>query len=191
MSTKAVKMETVAFAILRADLRGRRQSSKLNVSAIAKACGVSRAWIYKYFSSTQEGIIEAVIDVLAPLILTATADEGATPEEWIKRLMSSLETTLDEVEKYPEIYEFYFRHRISSSRIQARIVYHEGAYVENTVRPQLQRAFGLTPARAREVAETVMTLRLGLIFRWLTTTERAPEVRRRHLVIMKTLLKNL
>jgi AcrR family transcriptional regulator len=191
MSDKAEKMEAVAFAILRADARGRRAQPKLNVSQIAKGCGVSRAWIYKYFGSTQDEIIEAVIDVLAPLILTASSHEGSTPAEWTRRLTRGLEESLDEVEQYPEIFDFYFRHRLGSSRFQNRIIFHENAYVENTVRPQLQRAFELTPARAREVAETLMTLRLGLIFRWLTTKDRAPEVRRRHLTVMKTLFKNI
>jgi AcrR family transcriptional regulator len=154
---KSEKMEAVAFAILRADARGRRAHPKLNVSQIATGCGVSRAWVYKYFGSTQDEIIESVIDVLAPLILTASSDEGSTPAEWTRRLTRSLEETLDEVEQYPEIFEFYFRHRIGSSRFQTRIVFHESAYVENTVRPQLQRAFDLTPVRAREVAETIMT----------------------------------
>ncbi len=191
MSEKAEKMEAVAFAILRADARARRTQPKLNVSQIASACGVSRAWIYKYFGSTQDEIIEAVIDILAPLILTAGSDEGSSPGEWSRRLTKGLEESLDEVENYPEIFEFYFRHRIGSSRFQNRIAFHENAYVENTVRPQLQRAFDLTPTRAREVAETIMTLRLGLIFRWLTTKDRAPETRRRHLTVLKTLFKHI
>lgn len=175
---KNQKLEVVSLAILRANATLVRK--KMNVRQLAKAAGVSPAWIYKYMGRNRHEILLSAIDVMAPLITEIGAPLKVThdPKKWTTRFFRSLNQTLLEVEKFPDMFRFYILSHLSSAPDAQRIQHHEDLYLQNRVLPQIRAAFGLSEARAQAFAQSLLQVRIGLIVRWLSENRRTSQKRR-------------
>ena len=105
---KEEKYEAVGLNIIRAVLDFKEP--KINIQKIAKESGVSRSWIYKYFGSSREEVIDMAIQCLAPIFVKLSKNRAKpkTKIEWVEVYVEYLEETLHEISKYPELIKYYY-----------------------------------------------------------------------------------
>lgn len=161
---------------------------KLNISTIAKKAGVSRAWVYKYFGNSQDEIVLSAIDSVAPQLteLGKQLDKVQGKTEWARQYLKGLNQTLLEVEQYPALFRFYFICHLHGGPYLERIRLHEGLFVEHRVIPQLKAAFELSYPEARQFAEMLMAMRMGLVLKWLNEPNPTAQNRQKLISTVRT-----
>lgn len=176
---KEAKLDRVAFAVIKTLTESPHR--KLNVSVLAKRANVSRAWIYKYMGRTPTEIALTSIDALAPMITeTGTPRRRLlSPRKWLRNLLRSFNRTLIEATEFPELYRFYFQSLLTKNPFRERIQFHEAAYFETTVLPQIREAFGFAPSEARAFGEMIFSMRMGLVLHWISRESHPPRARQK------------
>lgn len=186
-SAKFEKLERVSVAILKG--YAANPFAKLNVRRIARDQGVSASWVYKYMGPAPQEILLSAIDTVAPLLteIGAPLREAKTPQAWSKNFLRSLNTTLLEVQSYPELFRFYFVACLQEkSKFRERIKHHEQLYLNHRVIPQIQNAFDYSRTEAKSFGSLVLQLRMGIVFAWLTEKDHSPRRRRELLREVRT-----
>lgn len=172
--TKETKLERVSLLIVREYLKNPQK--KLNIQLIASEAQVSRAWIYKYFGSTQKEIVLTTIDCMASQ-LTETRLPEKLPKsgrDWAKHFLKGMNNSLLEVEAYPDLFRFYILTKLFSSEFSERFKYHEELYLQNRAVPLIREAFGFSVTEARTMAEMIHSLRIGISLKWLLEEQKTP-----------------
>lgn len=174
MAEKGEKLDLVSLTIIRELVNLERP--RMNVQKIARATGVSRSWIYKYFGASEEEMVLSAIDFLAPKFTDhgKITKDSQGPKAWAATFLKSLDLALEKVETFPEIYRFIFGSMIYQDNYAARIRHHELSFKENFLVPQIIRVFGMRSDEARSFADLVLSLRLGVMLHWLRESERTP-----------------
>lgn len=172
--SKEAKLEKISLLIVREYLAAPHK--KLNIQKIAAEGNVSRPWIYKYFGSTEREIILTTIDCLASQ-LTETSLPARIPSsarDWAKHFLKGINTSLLEVESYPDVFRFYVLTKLYSNEFSERFKYHEELYLEKRAVPLIRQAFGLSLGEARTMAEMIHSLRIGVALKWLLEENKTP-----------------
>jgi AcrR family transcriptional regulator len=165
--SKDEKIGTVSYLIIIEKLKFQRD--KINVQKLATSAGVSRPWIYKYFGSSEEEMVLNAIDCMAPQLteLSKKDSEPTSPKEWARFFLKSIDKTLQEVEIYPEFFQFYFLSTLFPDEYGKRLIHHEGLFREQKEVPRLKVVFGFSYSEARAFAEMTFTLRMGVVMSWI------------------------
>ncbi len=181
----SAKVIETAMEILRACSEGETES-RLHITAIAKKCRISRAWIYKNFGSTSEDIVSNAIDVIAPMLVAPRSPTGQWQTlsglDWIKAYMESFVTSLEQVELYPFLFKLYFKHRALNSKIGKRLAYHEERYSSQIVRLQVESSENSQAfEKTKLISDYLVAMRSGLIFKLLSSPEVSLTAKRQEL----------
>jgi hypothetical protein len=172
--SKEAKLEKVSLLIVKEYLLAPHK--KLNIQKIAVEGNVSRPWIYKYFGSTEKDIILTTIDGLASQ-LTETSMPEKVPtngKDWAKHFLKGINTSLLEVEGYPDVFRFYMLTKLYPSEFSERFKFHEELYLQKRAVPLIRQAFGFSTADARTMAEMIHALRIGVAMKWLLEENKSP-----------------
>ncbi len=170
--TKDEKLQLVGFTIIHDYVKAPHK--KLNINSIAKKCKVSRPWIYKYFGPDHEQILLSAIDSRAS-DLAAVPEYGSkleTKRDWMKFFLKNLDFTLVQVEKYPEVITLYLYSQLYPSIYGERFKFHEQRLLERVSIPAIRQTFKFSAQEARNMAEMIHSLRMGLCLKWLQEKEK-------------------
>lgn len=172
--SKEAKLEKISLLIVREYLLAPHK--KLNIQRIAAEGNVSRPWIYKYFGSSEKDIILTTIDSLSSqLTETSLPDKIPTSgKDWAKHFLKGINTSLMEVEAYPDVFRFYVLTKLYPSDFSERFKFHEELYLEKRAMPLIRKAFGFTTLEARTMAEMIHALRMGVAIKWLLEENKSP-----------------
>lgn len=182
---KDAKIDRVCLLIIQEYLKA--PGKKLNIQSIAKKAGVSRAWIYKYFGSTQEEMMFTTIDSISSRIVQSAAPEktALTPKEWGAQLLIGINGFLTDIEAFPDVFRFYVMTKITPSKFSDRFQYHEDRFLTKRSIPLLKNTFGFAPDEAKRSAELIHSLRIGMGVKWLEEKNKTALGRTKILKTMK------
>ena len=168
LNSKELKMVRVAEHTL--TLIHQHGLEGLTHSRLARAAGVSRPWIYAYVGKDKSALIALAINHFGRLFSRfddppTSADEGS----WIRSQVTGLKAALDTAEKYPWLMPIYFRYRSTETEIGRSIMNAERLYVRRQSL-ELQNALKIDVKEARVVVELTTAFKLGLAYRWASTS---------------------
>ena len=167
-SPKEEKMMRVAEYTLR--LIHQHGLEGLTHSRLARAAGVSRPWIYAYVGKDKSALITLAVNYFGRLFARFDDPPASDTEVgWIRSQIEGLKTALDTAEKYPWLMPIYFRYRATESEIGQSIMNAEKFYVRRQTL-ELQNALKIDSKNARVVVELTTAFKLGLAYRWASTT---------------------
>ncbi len=148
--------------------------AEFNILKIARAAQVSRPWIYKYFGSGREEIILNAIDCIAPQFTDIGRQNAlpATPKDWAREYLKNMDKALIDVEKYPHYFQFYLQCKLLGGKFGDRIAHHEEVFIEQRGAPRIKESLNLSKTDAKNFAELLLSVRLGLILTWLQEKEK-------------------
>ncbi len=163
---KEKKYETVGLNVIKAVLD--ISEPKLNIQKIAKESGVSRAWVYKYFGSTHEEVVDMSIQCLAPILVKLSKKRARpkTKTEWVGVYIEYLEETLQEISKYPELIKYYYYCLLFENNFTEKLKKQESVFLEVISIPRIMSAFKCNRAKAKSIASLAHNLRLGIMLSW-------------------------
>lgn len=176
---KSASILPVANEIIR--FRSENPGAKLNIADFAKRNSVSRAWIYKHFGSSQQQMIITSIEILGPFLIEPMRPTQVWKTDfkgWVKSFGESLELTLEQVYKFPHLFRFYIQARIENSEISEAIARYEYRFMMQIVRPHVEASGNTDFKVSVGLAEHLISVRIGLIFKWLTTLNEPQEKQR-------------
>lgn len=145
-----------------------------NLTTIADKHQVSRAWIYKNFGSQRSEIIKTAIDIIFPMLIKRINPVAAWKvgsEEWRQCFVESLEMTLSQVEKYPELFKFFLIARLRNDDIAKHLRELEKKFAMEIVRPEVEVKAKKSYQQNYDIAETMVAFRIGLISKWIASPQ--------------------
>lgn len=165
-SGKEEKMFMVAQATLK--ILNQHGLSGVSFARVARAAGVSRAWLYKYIGGSDQELVDFTIDTFGTMWgRLDRPDLHGDEMQWQQGIMERFSHFLDSNLKYPWILPIYFRYRGTKTILGDRIVLIEQKYLKRQV-GELQKSFQLSPAQARLTADVLLGIRLGLAYQWMS-----------------------
>lgn len=165
VSTKAEKMQQVAEGTMKVlSVQG---LSGITFSSVAKASGVSRAWLYKYFGASDQALLDFMTETFAVTwAKTEMISHASNRNLWVKETMAGYSQFLDAAVEFPWAMEVYFRYRGTGNLLGQKIKSLEDHYIR-TQAESVRIGTSLIPAQARLVSEVLLGVRLGLAHRWV------------------------
>ncbi len=165
--TKTEKIHRTAQAVL--GIVARYGIEAVNPSRVARAAGVSRAWIYKYLGGSKGEMSSFALEHFG--LLFAQVNDPGTPltphrNQFLEEEMRRYRVAVDWARKQPELLQIYFRYKGTPTPLGKTIDKIEGAY-RDLKTTQLQSAFGLRPERARVYAQVLASCKMALIHAWI------------------------
>jgi AcrR family transcriptional regulator len=138
----------------------------LTISRVARAAGVSRAWIYKYGGSLDD-LIAFGADHHAHLFasLEQAPEKVPTIEEWIQLTAENFARLLDHTDRKPVVILLYFRFRGTKTLLGKRIRHVELLQARREV-AEVQRLFAIPETQAKQVCEIIGNIRMGMAYGW-------------------------
>ncbi|MGE0616121.1 MAG: TetR/AcrR family transcriptional regulator [Bacteriovoracia bacterium] len=140
----------------------------VNHSRLARSAGVSRAWLYKYFGSSREALIEFAIDYFGKLFAEMEHERGLRgAREWVAETKQGLDRMLRDTARYPWLIPIYFRYKGTSSPMGRCIARLEKLYFEKHSR-ELMSVFKSDREKAYLLSQVLTSFRMGLAQAWQT-----------------------
>ncbi len=138
----------------------------LSHSQVARAAGVSRAWVYKYIGRDRTDIIEFAVDYFGKLYSgLETPFEKMNRNNWREVLLQRTHDFLSRTQKNRWIVPLYYRFKGTDSTFGRRLDRIESAYLQKLEAELLPILGKKEGARVKAVCEVLTALRLGLAFR--------------------------
>jgi AcrR family transcriptional regulator len=161
---KSDKMARLAEATLR--LVAQFGDKGMGFSRLARAAGVSRAWIYKYWGTREELIAFATDHFGAAFTMQGNArPPAASAKEWLDGVTTDFAQLLERTRAHPLVLALYFRFRGSQTPIGKRIARVEAIQADREI-AELRRLYGLSRADGARMAEIIGSIRMGLAHSW-------------------------
>ena len=158
---KEAKFVQVAQAVV--VLLPQRGVRGLTISAVARAAGVSRTWIYRYIGQTQGELLQHAARYFVT-IFTGLADPGADPsgnrEAWWHGGMGRIQ---EQARQSPDALRLYFQFAGASHEL-GRMLAPVLEIHQQRQAAELQKEQGLTTLQAAKVSLVWDAVRLGLAF---------------------------
>jgi AcrR family transcriptional regulator len=174
---KALKMAKAAEACLR--LIAAQGLGAVSFARVAREAGLTRPWLYKYVGRSKKSLMEHAVDHFGNiLVLLEERPNPKSSAEWSEINRQLTGRLLDLASAHPSVFHVYYRYRGSPNAIGERIARIEAFYFER-ITGELGRALGMTGARARELGQTLMAVRMGLVHQWLSSAKQDKVVRAR------------
>lgn len=157
---------------------------------VARASGVSRAWLYKYVGTSRDDLIRFATvhfgDVLAEF---HERPRTTSAEVWIEDTLDGVRALLKHADEHPWVLPLYYQYQGSETALGEAIAEVERAYLETTL-VEVRRALGLSASSARWVAEVLLTLRMAFAHRHQRTGLLRQEFDR-FAALLRSLLRSL
>ncbi len=154
---KAERFRRVAHAVVEILLQ--RGPSGIQISAVARRAGVSRAWIYKHFGNDTEALLDFTVRELGVILagVERTPDDSSV-SSWRRDIHLATREGLELAVAAPWGYALFFRYRHALGPLGEALREIEARHVSNFVAtlpadlkgdPEAARAFALVFAAAR------------------------------------------
>ena len=169
---KTAKLEAVAECIAR--LLIQHGPERVTHARVARAGGVSRAWLYKYLGAAREDLLRFTAVHFGNLL--AEFDERprtSSKAEWLSDTLDGLRSLTGHAERHPWVLPLYFRYVGTNTHLGRIIGELEITYIE-TPTDEMRRALNLDPATARWAAELLFCARMALAHRHQISGALAP-----------------
>ena len=164
-TSKAEKMQKVAEGTMK--VLSTQGHSGITFSNVAKASGVSRPWLYKYFGCSDQALLDFMTETFATSWgKTEMVSNARTPRRWVRETMDGYSAFLDAAVESPWVMTLYFRHRGTQTSLGLKIKSLEDHYIQAQA-DSVQAATGFPAAQAKLVSEVLLGVRLGLAHRWV------------------------
>ncbi len=140
-------------------------------SRVSLRSKVSRAWIYEYIGKEKSELIEFGAEVFSSHISRATLTElPKTKEELQIRLQEGVQFLFNSVDENPVIIKLFFRFRGTSNAVGKVIQKYEKHWLDGAT-ATLINVLGLSGEVASQLAELILTLRIGFTHRIATSAQ--------------------
>ena len=161
---KTEKVSRLAEAVLR--LVAQAGVEGLTFSKLARAAGVSRAWIYKY-GGTRDELLAFATDYFGKIFTSLEAQPGnyLSERQWLEGTTESFGALLEHTRMHPLVVMLYFRFRGTPTLLGKRIARVEATQANHEI-VQLRALFLLSLPEARRVSEVLGNIRMGLAHAW-------------------------
>jgi AcrR family transcriptional regulator len=155
-----------AFAEATLKLIFHRGEEAVSHTQVARAAGVSRAWVYKYVGREKSEIVEFAIDYFGKAFSgLETPFEKMSRRNWREVLLKRTHDFLTRTHQNRWIIPLYYRYKGTDSVLGRRIDQIEEAYLKN-LEQELKPVLGKSEQRrVQAITEVLTALRLGLAFR--------------------------
>lgn len=140
-------------------------------SKVSRKSKVSRAWIYEYIGKEKSALIEFAAEVFASHFSRAKMTVfPKTKSELEQQLKEGVNFLFDSVEISPVIIKLYFRFRGTANPLGHVIQKYEKHWLAGASKTATE-ILNLPPAQAVNLAELILTLRLGFAHRFATSAK--------------------
>lgn len=156
-----------------AEIVAKHGVTRINISALAKRAGVSRAWIYKYIGRDQSSMFQHFIEEFGRRFATVpSAERHLTVAAWIRGRLESAERFLEEAQRQPWILLVYFRHQYAENEIGSRIRQIESLQTDAFIAEARKALPNWDDRRLLIFAESYGVFRNAMVYRWLSSRAR-------------------
>lgn len=165
---KEHKIEAVAAAT--AKLLWQHGVEGLTHARLARASGVSRAWLYKYVGPNKEDLLRFVTEHFGAMLAKfQTRPRVDSKENWIDDTVQGVFVLIVQGQQFPWVLPLYYRYVGTDSDLGRCIAALEERYLD-TATVEIIKVFGATEKRARWMAELMLTVRAGIAYRQQLTS---------------------
>ncbi len=171
--TKSQKYFAVSHAIL--EIIENDGLNDLTHSRVARQSNVSRAWIYEYMGKEKANLIEIASETFSNYFTNSSiATEINTFEDLKNHLIESQEIAFKKILDDSIIIRLYFRYRGTPTAIGTSIKKYESHWLDN-MSANIMSCMNCDQKKAKTLALTLLTLRLGFYHRVATSENPAQE----------------
>jgi AcrR family transcriptional regulator len=166
-ANKQEKIDAVAGAT--AELLWKHGIEAVTHARLARAAGVSRAWLYKYIGSKQKDLLRFTTvhfgDTLGKFHNRPRTDGK---DHWITDTVEGVFALMQQGAQHPWVLPLYFRYIGTQTELGRCIADIEQRYLA-TASVEIRKVFGLPPRKARWAAELLLALRSSIAYRHAVT----------------------
>jgi AcrR family transcriptional regulator len=160
---KEHKIEAVAAAT--AKLLWQHGVEGVTHARLARASGVSRAWLYKYVGPKKEDLLRFVTEHFGAMLgKFQTRPRLDSKDNWIDDSVQGAFVLIVQAQQFPWVMPLYFRYVGTDSELGRCIAEIEKRYLDTST-VEIMKVFGMLEPRARWAAELMLTLRTGIAYR--------------------------
>jgi AcrR family transcriptional regulator len=160
---KEHKVEAVAAAT--AKLLWQHGLEGVTHARLARASGVSRAWLYKYLGNEKEDLLRFVTEHFGAMLAKfQTRPRVDSKENWIDDTVQGVFVLIVQAQQFPWVMPLYYRYVGTDSELGRCIAEIEERYLD-TATIEIAKVFGMPETRARWAAELMLTLRACIAYR--------------------------
>jgi AcrR family transcriptional regulator len=160
---KEQKVEAVAAAT--AKLLWQHGVEGVTHARLARASGVSRAWLYKYVGNEKEDLLRFVTEHFGAMLgKFQTRPRLDSKDNWIDDSVQGAFVLMVQAQQFPWVMPLYFRYLGTDSELGRCIAEVEQRYLDTST-VEIMKVFDMPESRARWIAELMLTVRTGIAYR--------------------------
>lgn len=172
--SKSQKYLIVSKAIL--EIIENEGPNHLTHSQVSRRSHVSRAWIYEYMGKKRSDLIEIASDTFSNYFTFKSLKKDIkTKKELINHLRDSQDEAFLKIMSTPVIIKLYFRFKGTPTPMGISIEKYEKSWLDN-IADNLVQSLKYSQEKSLTSANTILTLRLGLYHRVVTSKEPSIEL---------------
>ncbi|MCM2279153.1 MAG: TetR/AcrR family transcriptional regulator [Oligoflexia bacterium] len=151
-----------------------RRSDSLAIGALARKAGVSRAWLYKYVGRNKKELVENALSYLERDFTGRFDRQPVRDLESLKAaLLEGNLKLIASTRRNPAIIQLYFGSLLFTAPWATRVRQAENSYIREVLGPEIERCLGVSRNRAIFMAESISSLRMTVMQRWVLQREPA------------------